>query len=126
MCCRERKEDYTRTGEAGRSRRKRGCQGESVFNGGVRGDSQSRKIEKNDRKTSTDTSAPTTRAWTDTNRFTQSILEFIMADDDADVVQTEFATYEDYLDSQIKPVDMFYLGVRSNTHLTLAVFAVFW
>jgi hypothetical protein len=27
-------------------------------------------------------------------------------------VQTEFATYEDYLDSQIKPEDMFYLGVR--------------
>jgi hypothetical protein len=53
------------------------------------------------------------------------VFEFIMADDDADVVQTEFATYEDYLDSQIKPVDMFYLGVRSDSRAE-SVFCSFW
>lgn len=48
-------------------------------------------------------------------RLPQRILCFqaimaAVADDEA--VQTEFATYEDYLDSQIKPEDMFYLNVR--------------
>ena len=28
---------------------------------------------------------------------------------------TEFATYEDYLDSQIKPTDLYYLEVRQTS-----------
>ncbi len=30
----------------------------------------------------------------------------------ADTIVTEYATYEDYLDSQITPTDLFYLEVR--------------
>ncbi len=30
----------------------------------------------------------------------------------ADSIVTEFATYEDYLDSQITPTDLFYLEVK--------------
>ena len=54
----------------------------------------------------------------------KSLIETIMADEVVDISNgpgdttvTEFATYEDYLDSQITPLDLYYLEVRYSSYI---------